>query len=265
MQQIVNFYLQSSLHVSLSVAAFTLLTFLQLELPVDPFVLGYTFCASVVAYNFIKYAPVWIKDDLYQPTLIKVITVVFLISLMVSMFFVPFKVIQLSNSLAFLIYAYTFPISKHIKKLRQIPLLKLFTIGFIWSIVSTLFPLFSVDTSIPLSDIIFIVIERIVWVIALLLPFEVRDIAEDTKSGKSLIKLIGIARAKLIITGLLVLFISLSYLVNEQLRAIDLFIYVSLIISVLLTQMKQHPYYSSLLVESLPVLWVLFWTVVTYV
>ena len=262
MRRILHLYLRSSLHVSLSVTAFTLLSFLQFDLPVDIFLLGYTFFASVVAYNFIKYAAVWKKGNIYKPTSIKVITALCFIGLLINMFFVPFKVIQLSTSLAFLIYAYTFPVSKHIKKLRQIPLLKLVIIAFVWSIVSLLFPVFSTDKNISLDILFFKVAERMVWIFALMIPFEIRDLADDEKNGSSLVSIIGVTSAKYLSIGLLILLFGLHWFFISPIAISDLLIYISLLLAILFARRKQPTYYSSLLVESLPIFWVLFWVLI---
>lgn len=259
MRRILHLYLRSSFHVSLSVTAFTLLSFLQFDLAVDIFLLGYTFFASVVAYNFIKYAAVWKKSDIYKPTWIKAITALCFIGLLISMFFVPFKVIQLSTSLAFLIYAYTFPLSKHIKKLRQIPILKLVVIAFVWSVVSLLFPMFSTDKTIPLDFLLFGVAERMVWIFALMIPFEIRDLVDDEKSGASLISIIGVTSAKYLSIGLLILLFGLHWVVLSKIAVPNVLIYISLLLAIVFARREQATYYSSLLVESLPIFWVLFW------
>jgi hypothetical protein len=262
MWRILDLYLRSSLHVSLSVTAFTLLSFLQFDLAVDIFLLIYTFFASVVAYNFIKYAAVWKKGDIFRPTSIKAITALCFIGLLISMFFVPFKVIQLSTSLAFLIYAYTFPVSKYIKKLRQVPLLKLVVIAFVWSIVSLLFPVFSTDKTFLLDFLFFAVVERMVWVFALMIPFEIRDLPDDEKNGSSMVSILGVSTAKYLSIGLLLLFFGLHWFVISPIAISDLLIYISLLLAILFTRRKQAPYYSSLWVESLPIFWVLSWAFV---
>lgn len=257
MQRILDIYLRSSLHVSLSVSAFTWLGFLQFNLAVDLFLLAFTFFASVVAYNFIKYAAVWKKGNIYKPTPVKVISLLCLTGLLISMFFVPFKVIQLSTSLAFLIYAYSFPLSHHVKKLRQIPLLKLIVIAFVWSIVSLLFPMFSTAKTIPIDLLFFKGVERMIWIFVLMIPFEIRDLSDDKENGTSLISILGINASKYLSIGLLVLFFGLHLLVSSSIATPDLLIYTSLILIILFTRQKQSTYYSSLLVESLPIFWVL--------
>ena len=262
MRRVLNIYLRSSLHVSLSVTAFTGLSFLQFDLAADILLLVYTFFASVVAYNFIKYAAIWKKGDIYKPTLIKAITVLCFIGILISMFFVPFKVILLSTSLAFLIYAYTFPVSKHIKKLRQIPLLKLVIIAFVWSIVSLLFPVFSSDKAFALGFLFFGVVERMVWIFALMIPFEIRDLADDEKSGASLVSIIGVNRIKYLSIGLLLLFFGLHWVVLSKIAFPYLLIYISLLLAIVFARRKQATYYSALLIESLPIFWVLFWVLI---
>ena len=259
MQRILDIYLRSSLHVSLSVTAFTWLGFLQFDLPVDLFLLAFTFFASVVAYNFIKYAPVWKKGDIYQPTVIKTVTGIALLGFVLCSFLVKLKVIILSALLALLIYGYTFPISKQIKKFRQIPVLKLVVIAFIWSIVSLFYPLFSTEKTIPLDLLFFNGVKRMIWIFVLMIPFEIRDVEDDKKNGASLISIIGVTNAKYISIGLLILLLGLHWVVLSKIAVPDVLIYISLLLAIVFARGNQASYYSSLLVESLPIFWVLFY------
>jgi len=49
-------YINSSIHVSFAVAAFTLLTFLDYDLIPDRDLIFFIFFASITGYNFVKYA-----------------------------------------------------------------------------------------------------------------------------------------------------------------------------------------------------------------
>jgi len=257
-QRILNFYLKSSLHVGLSIAAFSWLSFLQLKMAVDTFLLMYIFCASVVAYNFMKYAQHWIKDELFKLTFIKIITVISITGVLLCVFKIKYEVVVLSALLALLIYGYSYPVSKHIKKFRQTPLIKWLVITFIWATVSFIFPLLSVNASMAFDMILFEFVQRMVWVLALIIPFEIRDIEDDCQSGGSMIQRIGVMRAKIVSIILLILFFSLRNLIYTQISVVNLLIYISLIIMLLFTQKNQGRYYSSLMVESLPMLWLIF-------
>lgn len=105
--------------------------------------------------------------------------------------------------------AYVLPIWKG-KRLRDIPYIKIFMIAGVWTFVTVIFPLkafakvwYSCDT--------FIIFERFTFLLALTLPFDIRDRAWDKKTGVKTIPLsIGIARTQKLAYALL----GISYLLT---------------------------------------------------
>ena len=55
MHKIFNFYIKSSIHVSLAILALTILTYILFDLSYDSNLLMFVFSSSVVGYNFTKY------------------------------------------------------------------------------------------------------------------------------------------------------------------------------------------------------------------
>ena len=55
LKRIVNFYLDSSIHVAFAVFALTWVTLLQFDLDYDKNVLYFVFFATITGYNFVKY------------------------------------------------------------------------------------------------------------------------------------------------------------------------------------------------------------------
>lgn len=262
MRRIFDLYLQSSIHVSLSIGALTAISYLQFDLPVDFVLLVFTFSSALVGYNFIKYAPLIVNQKHHLISRFPLITYFSLIGVlgtMASLFFISIKVILLAIFLGFFVFWYTFPITRHTQNLRHQPLIKLIVIAFVWASISLLYPILNQQTvNVELSLLWFGGVERMIWVITLMIPFEIRDVVDDKKFGRSVISSIGIAKAKFISIGLLALFIILRRLIYDRLLAIDILIYATLFIMILITSQQQNRYFSSFWVESLPILWLIF-------
>lgn len=262
MRSLLDFYLQSSIHVSFSIVALTAMSYWQNDITFDIALLVFTFSSSIAGYNFIKYAPLMLKqklDWMSDLPLISLVSFLGVLSSLICTIYLSYKVVLLSIFLGFLVFWYTFPITPQGQNLRHQPLIKLLVIALVWASISVLFPILNERLmNVDLSLLVFDIAERMIWVIALMIPFEIRDIVDDSKSGKSVINHIGINKAKGISVGLLVLFINLKPLFYDQIFAVDIFIYISLFLMLLFTRQNQSPYFSSLWVESLPVFWLIF-------
>jgi 4-hydroxybenzoate polyprenyltransferase len=73
-----------------------------------------------------------------------------------------------------------FKIKNNFISLRSIPFLKLFWIAFIWTAVSVFFPLLEDDFTATYG---FLLAERIFFILAITIPFDVRDIESDNAEG----------------------------------------------------------------------------------
>ncbi|MDG1973409.1 MAG: hypothetical protein P8I26_00005, partial [Flavobacteriaceae bacterium] len=51
-----DFYVKSSIHLSISVLALTVITFLRLKIEFSPLILFIIFNSTIITYNFIKFA-----------------------------------------------------------------------------------------------------------------------------------------------------------------------------------------------------------------
>lgn len=261
MGKLLGIYLQSSLHVSLSICALTALYYRQNDIPTDTILLLFIFSASLVGYNFIKYAPLVIREKwavFKQFPFIMIITSIALIGVFLGLFYLSVAVLALTVFSGFLVFWYTFPISRNAKNLRHHPLLKLFTIAWVWSSVSVLFPVLE-QQEVSLDDpiVAFDLAERMIWVLVLMIPFEVRDADDDNRSGRSIISYISIKNTKNIGIGLLFLFAILRYMIHDQLQSLPIFIHTSLFILLIFTKKQQHRYFSAFFVESFPIFWLL--------
>ncbi len=91
--------------------------------------------------------------------------------------------------------AYVLPIFGG-KRLRDLPFVKIFTIAFVWAYVTVILPVQEYGNILD-RHVKFMFIERILFVFALTIPFDIRDIDVDNKTHVKTIPLsIGIKNAK---------------------------------------------------------------------
>ena len=109
----------------------------------------------------------------------------FLSKPLVLLSLIPFAIITLF---------YSTPLMKRRKalfRLREIPGIKIFLISFVWSAVTILLPLvFSSGFYIKINmNLILMFVERFIFVFAITIPFDIRDMHADSLSGLKTIPL----------------------------------------------------------------------------
>ena len=92
-----------------------------------------------------------------------------------------------------------------------------------------------------------------------MIPFEIRDIYDDSNRMKTIPQIFGIKGAKMIGTLSLVAVNILSYFLAHQIEDITPTVLTTAIAIVLLLKSneEQSPYFASFWVESLPIIWLL--------
>jgi predicted cation transporter len=109
-------------------------------------------------------------------------------------------------------------------------------------------------------DVSITAIQRFVFVLVLMLPFEIRDLQYDSVKLATIPQQIGVKKTKLIGVLLLMVFFFLDYLKDDiQLMNLLVLLVVTAItlLSVVLAKKEQSKYYSAFFVEGIPVLWLL--------
>lgn len=266
LKQLLNFYINSSIHVGLAAFALTWVTLIQFELEYDANVLYFVFYASVTGYNFVKYFGVakfhhrslagWLKA-------IQILSFVAFLALIYYAFMLKISTLILITLLGLITFLYAIPIlpQKYFiddqKNLRQISGLKVYVIALVWTFATVIVPLINNDVEIN-TDVIIVSVQRFCYVLVLMLPFEIRDLNYDSLKLSTIPQKIGIKKTKLIGVFLLMLFFMLDYFKDEL---IGFEILVTLIITfitllfLLFSNKNQSKYYSAFWVESLPIVW----------
>ena len=252
-----RFYIEASIHVSLAVCALVYIFLLQHKLPIDFNLLSTVFFGTITGYNFVKYAPV---AKLYHRSLarsLKVIQIFSFLSFLALIYFtphLPLKTLFAIISGGILTFLYAIPVF-YKKNIRSISGLKIFVVALSWSIISVALP--AIHYSLPIDiNLGLNFLQVFVFIIALIIPFDIRDIYYDGKELKTLPQVVGIEKSKILALLLIIVFFILE-LIQKKLVIIEATSFVVLLTGMLIwkTSSKNPWYYCSFIIESVPIIY----------
>lgn len=268
LKQFLDFYLNSSIHVAFAVYALSVVTLKRFGVIYDVNVLFFNFFATITGYNFVKYFGIakWHHRSLAK--WLKVIQVFSLLCFLLMCFFTlklqeeTLITIAIFAAITFL-YAIPFlPKTWYLdtqQNLRDISGLKVYVIALVWSGVTVVLPL--VNNKVAFSETVIITVaQHFVFVMALMLPFEIRDLRYDSIKLATIPQKIGIKRTKVVGFGLVLLFYFLEYFKdNIQSNYLLITFVISLILAMFIyfSGNNRNKYYASFWVEALPIIWML--------
>ncbi|MGY5351197.1 hypothetical protein ACXGQW_01275 [Wenyingzhuangia sp. IMCC45533] len=254
-----RFYVFSNLHVSLSVACLVLVNgkFLGKEVFAESILLG---CGTFIAYHLIryinrfKYGKEHLLDQFsnqHKSTIKLLICIAFGISVFLLK---EIEISQLLKILPFgiltLLYAFSFFNVKGVRSsLRYVPFLKIFLIGFVWSGV-TVFFIEDLDVT---SMLYFIQI--MLFVIALTIPFDIRDLEFDRGNVKTIPMLIGIHNTKWVGGVCVVCALLIHMTIMKSYSLSFVLVSIALVFLIVRTKASQSKYFAAFWVEGIPILW----------
>lgn len=261
-KEVLDFYINSSIHVAIAIACLTAVTALSFRIPLDNKLLLFIFLASVTSYNFIKYAGI---AKLHHFSLARNIRVIQIFSFLVflglifSAFLQSIPVLLLGGLMAIFTGLYALPVFNQKRNLRALPGVKIYIIAFVVSTVTVLMPLID-HQSIFERDVILEFLQRFLIVIALVLPFEIRDLNYDMAQLGTIPQVIGVKRTKII--GYI---LAVCTVIAEFLKDITFFASIIGVLAVALmavialknSTIRQGRYFASFWVEAVPIFWFL--------
>jgi 4-hydroxybenzoate polyprenyltransferase len=132
-------------------------------------------------------------------------------------------------------------------------------VAFVWAGVSVILPFIASKVAIS-PDVFLTFFQRILIVVALILPFEIRDVPYDGLNLKTLPQQLGVKNTKLL--GQIILLLCLVFeffkVYSEVPYLISLLIFcVVLGWLLVISKTQQTRYFASFLVEGLPIMWLL--------
>jgi hypothetical protein len=154
---------------------------------------------------------------------------------------------------------YVIPLWSKGKNLRNVVSLKLFLIAFSWAGVTVLFPLIHEEITFS-SNVWITFFQRFLFIVAVTIPFDIRDLNFDLPEIRTLPQIIGINNSKYVGTIALFLFFALEFFKVPKNESAILIISVVSFVSLLfliLSGKNRNRFYCSFWVESLPILWLL--------
>ena len=264
LKRLLDFYIYSNIHVSFAAYCLTKITLLEFGLKenISPL---FIFFATLVSYNFIRYYNIskintafsnWIKSHKIHLILLNLISLIFLIILA---FKLELEAYFLLIPFALATFFYVVPFTSKNKNLRNTTGLKLFLITISWAGVTVLFPIINNDYLFT-KDVWLMFFQRFIFLFAITIPFDIRDLNFDIPEIKTLPQIIGSKKSKyfgsiLLLVFFLSEFFSPSIFENSELITL-LITVLSLVLLNLYTESK-NKYYTSFWVEAIPIFWFL--------
>ena len=266
LKQLLDFYINSSVHVALAVYALSWVTLKKFDINYDSSVLWFNFYATITGYNFVKYFGIAKWHHRSLASWLRV-TQVFSLGCFILMCYYALQLaeeslvlIAIFGGVTFL-YAIPFLPKKWYldaqQNLRDISGLKVYIIALVWSGVTVILPLVNNEVGFS-EDVIVSVLQVFIFVIALMLPFEIIDLRYDSLKLATIPQKIGVKRTKLLGIVLLLIFyfseffkdaIQTNYLITQLIVCLVLAVFI------LFANQNRTKYYTSFWLEALPVLW----------
>jgi len=232
---ILDFLLFSNLFIAFCAVAQGMVTYYLLKLPPDKYVLAFLFFSTLIVYNFSmllskpkepQKSPFkrvrWIFSHHRLTISITLISCLCIIPL--GLWYLSFQSQLLMAFVGILALAYNFPFLKLNDKkigLRNLPGIKLFLIAIVWSISCVLLPIVQVEStygiSVTFSETLLLVAKRFLFICAITIPFDIRDLFQDKLYElKTIPVMFGEKKAWMFCQGLLILCFILLILFTKE-------------------------------------------------
>lgn len=260
LKRLLDFYINSSIHVALAVYAMVRLTGYMFGIDdIHPSSL-FAFFGTIVAYNFVKYDALARRHKLQVRTELKLIVALSFLSFLAAVYFF-LQLVQITKIIAgvFLILTmlYTLPFFPNKKNARNWAGVKIYMVAFCWVGVTLFLPVINAGISIG-ADMIMIAVQRFILIFVLILIFEIVDLKIDDPNLKTVPQQIGVGRTKIIGSVLLFVFILLCFF-QVDFSFPSLFVRSGVAFTIFLFLLFAHEgqskYYSAFWVEAIPVFW----------
>jgi hypothetical protein len=259
-RRLFDLYIDGSLHVGLAAAALAFLTQLFFGVK-DTAVLLFVFFSTVLSYNFIKIFGQSLFDGVvFRERLIGKKDRIVLNTIAASYVLYFILGMDLSSILVLIPFGlatffYIVPIGRNDANLRSVASIKLFLIAITWAGVSVLFPLVHAKVEVN-SEVFLVFIQRTAFILAVAIPFDIRDVQFDAGSLRTLPQIFGVRFSKLVGGFSLVLFFVLEFF-REEGQNVFVTGMITLLAGffLLFSRENQNRYYTTFWVESIPVLW----------
>lgn len=194
---ILDFLLFSNLFIAICAVAQGLITYHLLKIPPDKYVLAFVFFATIGLYNFSMllakpkkpenspYKRVrWIFSHHRMIISITLISMLCLVPLFLLYLSIESQLLMVFTGLVAVGYNIPFlTLNNQNIGLRNIPGIKLFLIAMVWAVSCVLLPIMELQHSHQLNiapgDTLLLVFKRFLFIAAITVPFDIRDLFQD--------------------------------------------------------------------------------------
>lgn len=232
LKTILNFYINTSTHVAVAVFSLVQISKLQLNISTNLNLDYFIFFGTILGYNFLKYFEVfWNRIFTFKKNLgIVLVSLSATFGMLFYFFRLEFNLQTEFLKIGLLILIYPF--------IRKFGLIKMIFVSFCLTLITVYI--------IEINHNYIYLIQRFLIVFCLLIPLEICDLETDSKTIKTLPKIIGIKNLKLLGYCLLVL---------SNILKFDIVIAIVIAIFIFFSNENRSKYYTSFWVESLPIFW----------
>jgi 4-hydroxybenzoate polyprenyltransferase len=261
LKKVIDFFIFSNLFIAVCAAAQGLLTYLLINAPAQTPVITLLFFSTLLTYNLSAFLfPVheeqahisarnkWISR---HKILIRIIVLVSLVCVTLSALELNTFTLIILVFIGLLSFFYSFPLFDYKQKkvnLRNITGIKLFLIGFIWAVSCVVVPILESNVPISVQDILILFVKRFLFVVALTIPFDIRDIYNDREAElKTIPVMIGEKFSKIFCALIMVLCMILFYFYDSH-RNFEVFVALSITLAltaflIFKSSIKKNEYY----------------------
>lgn len=260
LKRLLDFYINSSIHVALSVYALVRMTGFLFQISAIEASAYFAFFGTIVGYNFVKYDALARTQKLQMRLQLKAIAFLSFFSFLACGFYF-LQLAQKTKIIAvvFLILTllYTLPFFPNRRNARNWAGVKIYIVALCWVGVTLFLPI--INSEIPLTTYVFLVaLQRFILIFVLILIFEIIDLQQDDPHLKTVPQQIGVERTKKLGSSLLLVFVSLEFLYvdfNYPTVILKTGIALTTLFFLLFANEKRTKYFSSFWAESIPILW----------
>lgn len=260
LKQLFNFYLDSSIHVALSCFALVNCTYLILNISINYSVALFAFFGTIAGYNFVKFDALARAKKNNVSYKLKAITGLSFFSLLFGIYYF-LELQKITKIIAFLILIltilYALPFFPNKKNARNWSGFKIYIVAICWVGVTLLLPILNSEYKIQ-SEIIILILQRLLLIFSLILIFEIKDLKNDDLHLKTVPQQIGVRKTKNLGFVFLIIFFGLGFSnSNTQFLELLLNFIIAIIIGIFLffSNENRSKYYTAFWVESIPIGW----------
>lgn len=266
-KKLLDFYINSSIHVALSVYALVQLTQILFTISNDFTTSNFAFFGTIVGYNFVKYDALARAKRLKMTLQLKAIALLSFLSLVATGYY--FLQLQKSTQIIGFVFLlitllYTLPFFPNKKNARNWAGIKIYIVALCWVGVTLFLPIINIDLSLT-SYVFLVAAQRFMLIFVLILIFEIIDLRLDDPHLKTVPQQIGVTKTKRVGVVLMVLFVLLEFLSTDfrmEFFALKLALAITTILFLLFSNENRSRYYASFCAESIPIFW---WLVVVII